>query len=547
SLKDDLGATPLPFYIPDGNYPDFSAVCGLLDDNASEKVVEGLRGEIDGIRENMVEAAAETDDSLIEKYLENGSLEPEEIQIGFRNAFTGGDINPVFSGSALKGIGVKEILKSFADLFPSPVDRGEIKVGDDAISPDKDAPFCARVFKSIIDPFVGQLSYLRIWSGKLTPDSEVYNSSSGKKERIGHIYLIKGKEQIDIPEALPGYIVALTKLKETSFGDTLCAVGQEYRFPPIEFPAPTAMMAIYSKKRGDEDKVAEALHKLLDEDPTLVGQRNPLTREYVLSGMGEVQINIVVKRLRSEFNVDVEPRSPKIAYKETIRGKGDTKYRHKKQSGGAGQFAEVWMHVQSYTPGMEDAPGKGTRELIDLPWKGKFLFVDEVVGGHIPSQLVQSVKKGYLAALKTGVLAGYPMIDVAATVYDGKTHPVDSKDIAFQIAARQGFKECAAAARPVLMEPVMTVAITVPTEYMGAITGDLNSRRGRILGMEPAGAVQVIKAKVPMAEMLKYTPELRSMTGGKGMFTMEPAGYEEVPGNIARKVVEGLKKEEESS
>jgi elongation factor G len=545
SIKNDLGGAPLPFYLPDGDHPSFSAVCNLLDDNVSDKVVESLRGEIDKFKEKMVEAAAETDDNLLEKYLESGTLEAAEVKAGFRTAFADGAINPVFSGSAIQGIGVKELLQSFADLFRSPADRGEVPVGDDTVAPAKDAPFCARVFKSINDPFVGQLTYLRVWSGRLSPDSEVFNSVRGNKERIGHIYLIKGKEQIDIPSAVPGYIVALAKLKDTSIGDTLCAVGKEYRFPSIEFPPPTAMRAIYSKNRGDEDKVGAGIHKLLDEDPTLIGRRDPMTREFVLSGMGEVQIQIVVNRLRSIFHVDVEVRSPKIAYKEAIRGKGETKYRHKKQSGGAGQFAEVWMHVQPYTPGMENAEGKKKVDLVELPWGGKFLFVDEVVGGHIPTQLVQSVKKGFLSALEKGTLAGYPMIDVTATVYDGKTHPVDSKDIAFQIAGRQGFRECASAAQPILMEPIMNVTITVPTEYMGAITGDLNSRRGRILGMAPAGSVQIIKAQVPMAEMLKYTPELRSLTGGKGMFTMEIEGYEEVPGMIAQKVVEQIKEEKE--
>ena len=545
SIKNDLAGAPLPFYLPDGDHPSFSSVCNLLDDNIADRVVESMKGEIDGFKEKMVEAAAETDDSLIEKYLESGALEPAEVKVGFRNAFAEGGINLVFSGSAIQGIGVKELLQSFADLFPSPVDRGDITLGDNTISPTKDAPFCARVFKSINDPFVGQLTYLRVWSGRLSADSEVYNSSSGNKERIGHIYVIKGKEQIDISTAPPGYIVALTKLKATSIGDTLCAIGKEYIFSPIEFPSPTAMRAIYSKNRGDEDKVAAGIHKLLDEDPTLIGRRDPMTREFVLSGMGEVQIQIVVNRLSSIFHVDVEVRSPKIAYKETIRGKAETKYRHKKQSGGAGQFAEVWMNIQPYTSGMENAEGKGKKELIELPWGGRFLFVDEVVGGHIPTQLVQSVKKGYLSALEKGTMAGHPMIDVTATVYDGKTHPVDSKDIAFQIAGRQGFKECAANARPALMEPIMNVTITVPTEYMGAITGDLNSRRGRILGMDPAGSVQIIKAQVPMAEMLKYTPELRSLTGGKGMFTMEFNTYEEVPGSIAQKIVEQMKEDTE--
>ncbi|MFH1037983.1 MAG: elongation factor G [PVC group bacterium] len=545
AIRDELGAPVLPVCLPGGDHSSFTTVCGLLDGKAGDTAAAGLRDQINGFREKIMEAAAETQDSLIEKYLENGTLEPAEIRDGFRAAFARGGVCPVFCGSALTAVGVDELLQSFCDLFPSPADRGEITVGDDRMSPGKDAPFCARVFKSVNDPFVGQLSYIRVWSGCLPAESEVFNSTSGHKERVSHLFVLRGKEQIKIPQAIPGYIIALTKLKETSVGDTLCAPGQSCQFPALRFPSPTALMAVYARNRGDEDKIAEGLHKLIDEDPTLKGRLDPLTKEYVLSGMGEVQIQIVVNRLSKIFNVDVELRTPRVAYKETIRGKGETKYRHKKQTGGAGQFAEVWMHVQPYTTGAENAEGKAKRELIELPWGGKLLFSDAVVGGHIPAQLVQSVKKGYLSAMGSGVLAGYPMMDVIATVYDGKTHPVDSKDIAFQIAGRQGFKECARSAQPVLMEPIMNVSITVPTEYMGAITGDLNSRRGRILGMTPDGSRQIVQAQVPMAEMLKYTPELRSLTGGKGVFTMEFERYEEVPATISQKVIALTKNEKE--
>ncbi len=545
AVVSELGAGALPLYLPDGEQTALTAVFSLLDPAAAGGVVEDARSRIDEFKEKMVEAAAETDDSLIEKYLSDGALAPEEVDNGFRAAFAEGRASPVFAGSALKGIGIAELLDSFGRIFPSPAVRGEVAVGEEKVRPEAGAPFCARVFKSINDPFVGQLSYLRVWSGTLEAESEVYNTVSGGRERVANLYIMQGKEQINVPRALPGYIIALTKLKETSIGDTLAAPGQKYRFPPFRFPAPTSLMAVYSRNRGDEDKVAEGLHKLIAEDPTLRGRRDPLTREYVLSGMGEVQIQIVVNRLAKIFNVDVELRTPKVAYKETLKGRGETKYRHKKQTGGAGQFAEVWMHVQSYAPGAEEAAGKGRKELVELPWGGKFLFVDEVVGGHIPAQLVQSVKKGYLSALENGVLAGYPIMDVTATVYDGKTHPVDSKDIAFQIAGRMGFKECARAAQPVLMEPIMNVEITVPTDAMGAVTGDLNSRRGRVLGMALEGSLQKIRAQVPMAEMLKYTPELRSLTGGKGIFTMELADYEEVPAMIAQKVIAQAQQEKE--
>lgn len=574
SLERSFGVSPIPFYLPNADYPEFSSVLSLLGGAGPDLLVvntgairtvtdksllpdvangvglttldfaEGLRSRIENYREKMVEAAAETDDRLIEKYLESGELSPEEISTGLRKSFSQGSVIPVFAGAALSGVGVKEFLQNVADVFPSPEDRGEMKVGEKSLAPSTGAPFCARVFKSITDPFVGQLSYLRIWSGRLDADSEVYNATSNTREKIGHLYHIRGKEQINIERGIPGYVVAVAKLKNTATGDTLCATGDDYQFPPIRFPLPTAMLAVYPAARGDEEKLSEAFHKFTEEDPTLTAKRDPMTKEFVLSGLGDVHLQVAIARLKNNFNVDVELREPKVAYKETIKSKGETKYRHKKQTGGAGQFAEVWMHVQPYTEGAEGEEKKKKKQLIELPWGGKLLFVDEVVGGHISAQLVQSVKKGYLAAMQSGVLAGYPVVNVIATVYDGKTHPVDSKDIAFQIAGRQGFKEAARLAQPVLLEPIMDATITVPTEYMGTITGDLNSRRGQVLGMNPKGEYQIIRAQVPMAELLKYSSELRSLTGGTGEFAMELDHYDEVPAHIAPRIIEQKKEEE---
>ena len=547
SLKKEGGSAVVPLLLPNGNYPDFSGVTGLMEEGVEAGVEESLRGDISKFREKIIESAAETDDALMEKYFENGTLEADEIKTGFRRSLATGGVMPVLAGAALSGVGVKEFLGIIAEYFPSPEGRGKIKVEETELEPKPSAPLCARVFKTVYDPFVGQLSYLRVWAGTLKADSEVYNATSGEKERIGHLYLIKGKEQTDLSAALPGYVVALPKLKKTSVGDTLCGIGQNYIFSPIRFPLPTAIMAVYSKAQGDEDKIVAAFHKFTEEDPTLTERRDPMTREYVIAALGETQIQVAMNRLKNEFHVEAELRAPKVAYKETLKGRGESKYRHKKQTGGAGQFAEVWMHVQPYSPGAENAEGKGKKELIDLPWGGKFLFVDEVVGGHIPAQLVQSVKKGYLSALEKGSLAGFPVVDVIATVYDGKTHPVDSKDIAFQIAGRQGFRESAAAARPVLLEPVMNVTITIATEYLGNITGDLNSRRGRILGIKPEGPTQVIRAQVPIAELLRYTPELRSMTGGTGEFAMEFDHYEEVPGSLAQKIIKQVREEKDEN
>ncbi|MDP8235083.1 MAG: elongation factor G, partial [Candidatus Erginobacter occultus] len=372
----------------------------------------------------------------------------------------------------------------------------------------------------------------------------VLNPRTGKRERLRRIYrMYANKRDEEVQELVPGDIVGIVGLEHTITGDTLCDIAKPVLLEHLDFPDTVISMAVEPKSQAEKSKLIDVLDQLTKEDPTLRWQTDPDTGQVVLSGMGELHLEVVRHRMDEEFSVNANFGSLRVAYKETIKGRGDTKYRHKKQTGGAGQFAEVWMHVQRYTPGAEDAEGKGKKELIELPWGGKFLFVDEVVGGHIPAQLVQSVKKGFLSALESGVLAGHPMIGVTATVYDGKTHPVDSKDIAFQIAGRQGFKECARAAQPVLMEPIMNVEITVPTDAMGAITGDLNSRRGRVLGMSPDGSRQKIRAQVPMAEMLKYTPELRSLTGGKGIFTMEMEGYEEVPAMIAQKVIAQAQKE----
>jgi len=546
SLETSFGQRVVPVTMPDAAHPDFSSVHWLTAEGSGEKVEDSLKAEFASYREKMVEVAAETDDSLIEKYLAEEALSPDEVNQGFRKAFSAAKVVPVFAASALGGIGVKELLQGICDIFPSPRDRGEVKAGEEKLNPDPGAPLCARVFKTITDPFVGQLSYLRVWSGTLDSDSDVFNSSSGTRERIANLYIIKGKEQIAVSRAIPGFIVALPKLKGTSVGDTLCAVGKSYEFPPILFPTPTTITAVYSRARGDEDKIAEGFHKFTEEDPTLIARRDPMTKEFILSGMGEVQFQVALDRLKRNFKIEVDLRQPKVAYKETIKGRGEIKYRHKKQTGGAGQFAEVWMHVQPYTEGAEAEERKKKKELIELPWGGKLLFVDEVVGGHIPAQLVQSVKKGYLTAMESGVLAGYPVVDVIATVYDGKTHPVDSKDIAFQIAGRQGFKESARQAQPILLEPIMNVSITVPTEYMGSITGDLNSRRGQVQGMGAKGANQVIRAQVPMAELLKYSSELRSLTGGTGEFTMELDHYDEVPAHLSQKIVAEKKEGEEN-
>lgn len=545
SIVSTFGNKCVPLQLPVGKEAEFSAVADITTGDGVDNLEPETAQSVNGHREKIVDAAAETDDALLEKYLDAGELAPGEISSGLKTAVARASIVPVFCTSAEKEVGIAELLDALVNYIPSPREIGEVRAGDKTVKPDAGEPFSGYVFKTVTDPYVGQLNYVRVYSGRLAADSEAYNPRKQEKERIGNLYIIMGKDQQTLGEAGPGSVVALAKLKHTSIGDTLCTAGQKLIFDPVSFPKPVTSFAVYSKARGDEDKISEAFHKFTEEDPTLTARRDPMTKEYVLSGLGDVQIQVAMARLKNNFHVEVELREPKVAYKETIRARGEIKYRHKKQTGGAGQFAEVWMHVQPYTEGAENAGGKGKRELIELPWGGKLLFVDEVVGGHIPAQLVQSVKKGYLAAMEKGALAGFPVVNVTATVYDGKTHPVDSKDIAFQIAGRQGFKEASQDAKPVLLEPVYTLEVSVPSEYMGAVTGDLNGRRGQILGMEPAGDIQKIMAQVPLAEVLKYSQELRSMTGGRGNFGMEFSHYQEAPSNISQKVVAQAKPEED--
>jgi len=463
----------------------------------------------------------------MEKYFEDGALSPEEIRTGFRAALAAGGVTPVLAGAALKGAGVKEFLGVIAEYFPSPEDRGKVRAGEAELDPSSSAPLCARVFKTVYDPFVGQLSYLRVWAGTLKADSEVYNASSGEKERIGHIYLIKGKEQTDVSAALPGYVVALPKLKATSIGDTICDPGSSYVFPPISFPSPTAIMAVYSKAQGDEDKIAAAFHKFTEEDPTLTEKRDPMTREYVISGLGETQIQVAMNRLKNEFHVEAELREPKVAYKETLKSRGETKYRHKKQTGGAGQFAEVHMRLEP------------------LPRVEEFSYEWEVFGGAISSSFRPSIEKGIRQVLEQGVIAGYPVVNIRAVVYDGKEHPVDSKDIAFQTAGREAFKAAVQEAGPVLLEAIYKVEVMVPDEYMGDVMGDFNSRRGRVLGMEQKGKRTIIRALVPLAEMLRYGTDLRSMTQGRGVYTIELDHYAPVPSSLIPEIIAKNKAEEE--
>ena len=485
--------------------------------------------------DSLVESVAETDDVLLEKYLDKGELSPEETKTALRKAILENKIIPILSGSAATNAGVKELLDFIIENMPSPseapaVEATDLKTNEKIeISPaGTDFP-SALVFQTISDLYVGQISVFRVFSGGFSSNTTLYNSSEGAAEKFGQLFTRSGKAEKQIAEVKAGDIVCAVKLKNTHTGNTICSDKNKVLFKEMQFPEPAISFSIKPKTRSDEDKISNALHKLTAEDMTFRIVRDAQTKELVTSGMGDLHINIMLKRLKKRYGVEVDIGTPKVAYKETVTSKGEAHYRHKKQSGGAGQFAEVWIRVES------------------LPRGTGFEFVNDIVGGAIPGPFIVSCEKGIKIALDEGALAGFPLVDVRAVVYDGKTHPVDSKDIAFQIAARHGFKEAVLRAKPVLLEPIMDVDVTIPDEFMGDITGSLNSRRGRIMGMEPGVGTQVIKAKVPLEEMYKWANELKSLTGGRGSYAMHFSHYEVVPSNLTRTIAEKVKKAKEES
>jgi len=530
SLTEAFGNKCVPVQFPVGKEKDFIGVVNIITGQGIDSAPQDVKDNVTKYKEKMAEAVAESDDTLLEKYLETGSLTDEQLSNGLLKGVMTGRLVPILCGAAEKSIGITELMDTIASVFPSPEDMGEVKgvQGDVTLKPDKNAPLAALVFKTIADPYVGQLTVFRVLSGTIKGDSEWYNSTKGAKERFGKISVLQGKEHEDVPVLIPGCFGAVTKLKDTGVGDTISTAADKIVLDGIVFPKPVMSLAVHPKSRNDEAKVMDSLHKLAAEDPTFRFTRNVETKQTIIEGMGDIHLEVMTERLKSKFDVNVDLSTPKVAYKETITAKAEADYKHKKQSGGSGQFAHVFLRVAP------KARGEG------------YEFVNEVKGGVIPTNFIPSVDKGIQSALDKGILAGCPVVDIQAIVYYGKDHPVDSNDIAFRIAASRAFQLCIEKARPVILEPIMNVSITIPSEYMGDINGDMSSRRGRIVGMEPDGNLQVIKATVPAAEMFKYASELRSMTGGRGTFTMEFSHYEEVPSNEAQKIIEAYKKEKET-
>ena len=524
-IQKAFGKSCVALCYPSGSGSSFSGVANLLTKEGIGSLEGDDKDKAEQLSSDMVEGVAESDDEMLEKYLEAGELTPDELKKAFRTGVVSGKIIPIIPASVEKEIGVNEIMSVIQNYMPSPEDSpaAEAEVpgaeGAVAVEPKSDGPFSAMVFKTISDPYTGQISIFRVMSGKAIPNQTVKNTSKDRPEKIGAIFYLKGKDQVSTESAVAGDIVAVAKLKSTDTNDTLAEDKNPIKFKNIKFPEPAVSFSVSPKSRADEDKISGVLHKLAAEDPAFSTDIDAQTHEMIISGMGELHLKTMINRMKQRYGVDVEIGTPKVAYKETITAKGDAQYRHKKQSGGAGQFAEVWMRVEPLTR------GEG------------FEFVDEVVGGAIPRQFISSCEKGVLSAMKDGFVAGYPVVDVRAIVYDGKTHPVDSKDIAFQIAAAHAFRESCEKAKPSLLEPIMNVELTVPEANMGDVTGSLSSRRGRVQGMDSEGGMQILKAQIPLEEMYKYANELKSLTAGRATYTMTFSHYDPVPPNVAQKII----------
>jgi elongation factor G len=496
---------------------------------AESEIPGDLKNAAAEARQQLLENVSEIDDELLEKYLDGKDLSVEEVKKALREGTRQGKLFPILYGSATRQIGIAQLLDAIADYLPAPAEESEME-GNNPVTgevekrpQDPSAPFSAYVFKTISDPFAGKLSVMRVVSGKIASDMTCYVPNKQAKEKVGHMFRLEGKKQDGVKEASAGEIVAAAKLKEVTTGDTLCDERAPIQYDgPARF-APVISFALEPKTKADEEKVPQGLHRMMEEDQTIELHRDEETRDFILSGMGQQHIEIIVEKLKRKYGAEVVLKAPKVPYKETIRGSASAQGRLKKQTGGRGQFGDTWIKVEP------------------RPHGAGFEFVDEVVGGAIPRNYIPAVEKGVREAMAGGYLAGYPMVDVRVTLYDGSYHDVDSSDMAFKIAGSLGFKNAVEKAKPVLLEPIMNMEVTVPDECMGDVIGDLNSRRGKVLGMDTKGHSQVIKSRVPMAEVLKYAPDLRSITSGRGEFQMEFSHYEEVPPHLSEKVIKEAK------
>ncbi len=516
AIQQNLGSKCVPVTIPTS---DGKNVIDVFDPKAGP--------EAESIKNQVSELAAETDDKMIEEFLAGQPLTAEELSSGIKNAVKKGTLVPIFVCMPLKSIGLNELLEGIANYLPSPADLPAKDAEGKAIPTDADGPMSAFVWRTINDPFVGHLAFVRVLGGTLKADSEIYNATKDQKEKIGNLVIVNGKKTQNVTSATAGDIVALPKLKLTSMNDTLCDIGKKVICPPMTFPGQVMFMAVVAKSQTDEDKIGVALAKITEEDPTMKVFRNTETKETIISGLGDVHIDLAAEKMKIRSHVEVVLSTPKVPYRETITGTGEGHCKHKKQSGGRGQYAEVYLKV---SPKHDDSPD----------W-----FVDDIVGGVIPGNFVPACQKGAAEAMIHGPLASYTVTHVKVSVYDGSYHDVDSSEIAFKIAAGRAFKDAMMKAKPVLQEPLMTIKVSIPEQYLGDINGDLNHKRGRIMGMETAGGIHIITAVVPQAELFHYVAELRSITAGQGTFETEFCRYDVVPSNIAQKVIASAVKHKE--
>jgi elongation factor G len=541
SLRDSCDRRVIPIQMPIGEEKSFKGVVDLITKKAfvfqtdeSGKFTESavpaeMSAAVDSAREALVEMVAEADEKLMERFFEAGSLTDEELIAGLRSAIAGGHLFPVVCTSATLNVGIQPLLDAIVSYLPSPVDRPFKGLGKDGTetmrAADDKAPLSAFVWKTIADPFAGRITMFRVVSGSLKSDSTVLNKTKDTGERFGHLQLLQGKTQTAVPEIKAGDLGAVAKLKDTLTSDTLGDKGDGLTFPALKFPEPVLSYAIEPKSRGDEDKISTSMHRLEEEDPSIHYSRDPQTKELLLSGQGQLHIEVTVAKLKRRFGVDVNLKPPRIPYRETIKTATEAHGRHKKQTGGHGQFGDCKIKVEP------------------LPRGADFEFVDDIFGGSIPRQFIPAVEKGIQDARTRGYLAGYPMVDFRVTVFDGSYHDVDSNELSFKLAGSLAFKDAMTRARPTILEPVMNVEVYAPSDYAGDLMGDLNGRRGRIGGMDTRGGTTIIKAQVPMSEMLTYEQHLTSATGGRGSYHMEYSHYEEVPAHLQTKIIAAAKAE----
>jgi len=539
-LRAKFGAKCVPIQLPIGSQAAFQGVVDLITRKAAggakdEAIPPSMKDQVEEYREKLVEAVAETDDELITKYLEGEGLNDEEVSRGLKAGTLQGKIVPVLTGAALSNRGIAELLDGIRRYLPSPkeaaqvVARNALTQSEEKLAAEESGPLAALVFKTTADPYVGKLTYFRVCSGVINSDSTVWNANKGRAERLGQLFLVRGKGQEPVPSIIAGDMGGVAKLAETVTGDTLCNRDRPLVLPSIAFPAPVLSVAVHPKSKADLDKMGNALSRIVEEDPTLKVRKDPDTAETILSGMGDAHLDVAAEKMRRKFGVSVDVLPPKVPYKETIKVPVKTEYKHKKQTGGHGQYGHVFLELQP------------------LPRGSGFEFAEHVVGGVVPKNYIPAVEKGVVEAVQEGGVAGYPIVDIKVTLYDGSYHAVDSSDIAFKIAASHALRKGMSQGQPILLEPIVNLHITVPDNFTGDVIGDLNTKRARVLGMTPQDGANVIEAQAPLAEVQRYATTIRSITQGRGSYTIEFSHYEEVPAHIAQKIAAQAKKEAEKA